>query len=265
MSLRMSKKEIILLLSALFLIVSVFAGGYYLYLKPKKQEISSKQLQLTTEEQLLATIQARLAGVKTPSAETVAELQKKVPVKQQLEQLIIELNKAEVLSNSLISSMNFSEADLIISPEESPTEGEQATEEIPPDEADNTEDTGEPEEPVELEQQVQPIPLPEGIKKLNINLEVTSPSFYDLMQFLETVESLSRLVVIESVAFSGNNEQTKIEQEKQDLTYTVTLAAFYMPELEDLQDQLPELEVPEPSNKTNPFASSPDITNDAPS
>jgi len=253
MSLQLSKKELILLLCSLLLIISVFVGGYFLFLKPKQQEISSKQSQLATEEQLLAAIQTRSGGTNQPSAESVAELQKKVPVKQQLEQLILDLNKAEVLSNSLITSMNFSEGEVVLNPEDNQPEEQEGI-----DETQQTESQG----AEESEQQVESTPLPEGVKKLNINLNVASPNYYDLMEFLETVESLNRLVVIESVSFAGNAELTNVEQENQDLTYSLTLAAFYMPELEDLQDQLPELEVPAPSNKTNPFASSPDITSD---
>ncbi|MCM3669910.1 pilus assembly protein PilO [Mesobacillus maritimus] len=262
MNLRLSKKELIILLSSVLIVILVFFAGQQLYLGPKKQEVENKQTQLDTEQQLLATIQTKVAGQSAPSAESVAELQKKVPVKKQLEQLILALNKAEVTSSSFISNMSFSEGDVAARASdatetvEGEQTGEQGTEQTETSEAtEATEATTTEDEPV-----YQPAPLPEGIKKLNVNLAVTSPNYKSLMKFLGELEKLKRRVVIESVAFSGATELTSVEQEKQEFSYSITLSAFYMPELEDLQDQLPQLEVPEPGNKTNPFAVSPNLS-----
>jgi type IV pilus assembly protein PilO len=261
MNLTLEKKELMILLSAVVLVVLILLGGYYLYLNPKKAEVSNKEAQLQTEEQLLAAIQTKVAGISAPSAESVAELQKKVPVKQQLEQLILDLNKAEVVSESFVSSMSFSEgavAPRVEENAEAPAEGEQ-----PPAEGEAaSEAAAATEETTEGEQQPQPVLLPEGIKKLNVSIAVKSPGYKELMKFLEALESLNRRVVIESVAFSGDSELTSLDTEKEEMSYSLTLAAFYMPELEDLQDKLPELEVPAPGNKVNPFATSADIPED---
>ena len=249
MSLRLSKQELLVLIASIVIVAAVIFGGKYLFLNPKKAEINSKKQQLQTEEQLLATIEAKLAGTSAPSPNSVAELQKKVPVKKQLEQLILDLNQAEVISNTLISNMSFSEGDVAAraaAPEE--TTQEETTEQ---------EGTG------EQKQEFPVLPVPEGIKKLNVNLAVTSPSYTDLMKFLDALEGLNRRVMIESVAFSGGTELTSVDEESQEFSYSVTLSAFYMPELEDLQDQLPELDVPAPANKTNPFATSADLTGSA--
>ncbi|SEM33136.1 type IV pilus assembly protein PilO [Mesobacillus persicus] len=257
MSLRLSKKELLILLASILVVVGFILGTYYLYLNPKKQEVSNKQDQLKTEEQLLAAIQTKIAGATAPLEGTVAELQKKVPVKQQLEQLILDLNKAEVMSKSFIANMSFAEGDVAARAGTEP-----ATAETPATTEGTEETTVEAEtvEPVADEQQYQPIPLPEGIKKLSVNLSVTSPGYKELMKFLDALEGLNRRIVIESVAFSGTTELTNVEVEQQEFSYSITLAAFYMPELEDLEDQLPELEVPAPGNKSNPFASSADLT-----
>lgn len=252
MSLRLSKQELLMLIAAVIIVAAVIFGGNFLFLNPKKAEISNKEQQLQTEELLLATIEAKLAGTSAPSPQSVAELQKKVPVKQQLEQLILDLNQAEVLSNSFISNMSFSEGDVAARTlEDAGAENSQETTDETSTETQATTDT----DTAEDENQYKPHPLPEGIKKLNVNLSVTSPSYDDLMGFLIALEGLNRRVMIESVAFSGSTELTNVEEEE--FTYSVTLSAFYMPTLEDLEDQLPELEVPEPSNKPNPFATSP--------
>ncbi|MBY0099123.1 hypothetical protein [Mesobacillus maritimus] len=276
MSLRLSKQELLVLIAAVVIVSAVIFGGNYLFLNPKKTEISNKEQQLQTEEKLLATIEEKLAGTSAPSPQSVAELQKKVPVKQQLEQLILDLNQAEVISNSLISNMSFSEGDVAARTLEDAgaentqettdqtgegTQNPQATQETTNESSEVTQNpqSTQETEATEGEEQYQPLPLPEGIKKLNVNLSVTSPSYKDLMDFLGALEGLNRRVVIESVAFSGSTELTNVEDKIQEFSYSITLSAFYMPTLEDLQDQLPELEVPAPGNKSNPFASSPDV------
>lgn len=257
MSLRLSKKDLLILLLSILVVLAFIFGTYYLYLNPKKQEVANKEQQLKTEEQLLAAIQTKIAGGTAPLEGTVAELQKKVPVKQQLEQLILDLNKAEVMSKSFISNMSFAEGEVAARATAEPAAAEttattEGTEEATP--------AAQTAEPAADEQQYQPIPLPEGIKKLSVNLSVTSPGYKELMKFLDALEGLNRRIVIESVAFSGTTELTNVEDEQQEFSYSITLAAFYMPELEDLEDQLPELEVPAPGNKSNPFASSADLT-----
>ncbi|MBM4762441.1 pilus assembly protein PilO [Bacillus sp. B15-48] len=230
MNLRFSKNEWILFIVALVILASFLVGSYFVYLKPKQETIVNKQAQLEVEEQLLAAVQARMSESTAPTSESVAELQKKVPVKKQLEQLILDLNKAEVIANSFISNMSFSEGAV-------------------------SANGGSPESTEEGEG----VSLPDGIKKLTVNLSVTSPNYPQLMKFLDTLERLNRRVVIESVSFSGGSELTNVDQEEENISYSLTLSAFYMPELEDLQDPLPELNVPAPSNKKNPFASFADL------
>lgn len=224
MNVQLTKQERMLLLFSVLLVILVIVGSYFFYIVPKNQEVSAKEVQLESEKQLLLTLQSQANERKAPSAASVAELQKKVPVKKQLELLILDLNKAEVVANSHISNMTFNEG----------TVSAPAAEES----AEN---------------------FPEGIKKLTVNLSVASPSYRDLMSFLQTLEALNRRVVIENVSFSGGSELTSIQQEKQEFTYSLTLSAFYMPELGDLEGQLPELKAPSPSNKRNPFATSADV------
>lgn len=233
MKLHLGKQERLTLLTSILVLFVLVIGGYYFFIYPKKQEISQKEIQLETEERLLAALRSKTVDKTTPTLESVAELQKKVPVKKQLEQFIIDLNKAEVMSNSLISNMNFSEGTVTVQPDENNEEGEG-----------------------EIQDEMEIVAPPEGIKKLIVNLAVTSPSYQDLMTFLDTLEGLNRRVVIESVAFSGGSELTSVDQERQEFSYSIALSAFYMPELEDLADQLPELEAPAPSLKKNPFATS---------
>lgn len=272
MTLRFSKKEIIILVGTVVLAALFILGGYFLYLSPKKTEISTKEAQLKSEQQLLTAIQGQLSETTVPSVENISELQKKVPVKQQLEQLILDLEKAEVVSGSFISNMAFSEGDVAAPTQENTATQEQTTEQANQEtnnqqQTDNQAETNNQQQTTDQAQtntnteEAEPAatPLPAGIKKLTVTLSVKSPTYYDLIKFIETLESLNRLVVVETVAFSGGKELTNLEEEQEELSYSLTFSAFYMPTLEDLQNQLPELETPAPSNKTNPFSSAPEL------
>ncbi len=106
----------------------------------------------------------------------------------------------------------------------------------------------------------QPAPLPAGIKKLTVTLAVVSSNYDELKSFIETLEALPRTLVVESVGFSSGGEITSLDSElKEELSYSITLSAFYMPALTDLQDQLPEVVPPAPGNKTYPFNKFPDL------
>lgn len=264
MTLRFEKKEIYTLLLALVLIIGSIFAGYYFYISPKKQDIETQTATLKSEKQLLATLQEK-ASVKNPvTAESIAVLQRKVPVKAQLEQLILDLEQAEVVSDSLITSMTFSEADVKApantvaqnqEKEKETTEKDKDTEKET-DAEDNQED--DKTEAVDLPEFV-PTPLPAGIKRITATLKVESATYENLKKFIDSLENLPRTIMVESVAFSGTEEVKKADSETKKLAYSLSISAFYMPGLTDLQSMLPELVAPKPSNKTNPFFISPDI------
>ena len=47
-----------------------------------------------------------------------------------------------------------------------------------------------------------------GLKKLTVSLSVESPTYEDLEKFIETLESLKRIVVVESINYTGGEEIT---------------------------------------------------------
>lgn len=279
MNLQFSKREtLILVLTVLLTIASIFAL-YYLYLEPKYKNIDTQTASLKSEKELLATLQKQQQTKSDITAESLAVLQRKVPVKPQQEQLILDLEQAEVISGTKIISMAFSEGDVAPPPAETPKNtdkdqananeednnknaednsdqnaDDQAASDETTDKNNNTEKEGENANTYE------PTPLPSGIKRLMVTLSVESNNYEELKKFIESLESLQRTVVIETISFSGTTEVTKVEATKDEkLSYNLTLSAFFMPGLTDLQDKLPELVAPPPANKTNPFNRFPDL------
>lgn len=287
MTLRFSKKEIFILTLAVVLTAALIFAGFHFYLSPKKRDIETKTSTLKSEQQVLAALQQQQTQKTDITVESIAALQRKVPVKPQLEQLILDLEKAEIVSGSQIKNMTFAEADVAgAAPEvqqQQPAEDENIEEssdsnkesegQVQLNAGENTQGTtqqsgtngqpsGQPSQQTGSNQPApyQPTPLPAGIKRLTVNLQVVSSNYDELKSFIETLEALPRTIVVESVGFSSGGEITSLDSElKEELSYSITLSAFYMPALTDLQDQLPEIVPPEPGNKTYPFNKFPDL------
>lgn len=197
------------------------------------------QNELDTEKQLLQVLQNKTKQAEERTIQSTMELQKEVPVKPLVEQFLLDLDKAEIISNSFISNLSVSEDEVSES-----AELLQSTEPIETDKVISTEEGNEAEVAVEF---------PEGLKKITVNLTVQSPSYYELEEFLTTVENLIRITKVESLSLTGPEEVTSIELDLQPLTYTVSVSIFYHPGLQDLVDQLPPLEIPDRGNKRNPL------------
>lgn len=228
---RFSRRQLLIFVLMLTVLGAAIIGLYFYLLYPRYQEIEELNNRVANEKKILAATRAEIAKQKSGLPESVVELQKKIPVKPLTEQLLLDLEKAEVVSDSAISSMTFNEEeDATTEPEE-----ENAT-----------------AEPQEKTKQSSSAP-PDGLKKVTVQLTVQSPSYYQLERFLQTLENLNRIVSVESLSFTGNPELTSVATEVNPLTYSVTVSAFYYPKLTELQNKLPQIDVPPPSKKRNPL------------
>ncbi|WP_223702927.1 pilus assembly protein PilO [Sutcliffiella deserti] len=238
MNIELERKHYVIFASVVTVLVVGIVLFYYLSYAPQQAKIDQKRQEINIEEQLIQVLDQQLASESANLVNTM-ELQRKIPVTAYIEQLILELEKAEVLSNSQIINMTFGDADF--------------TPSTTLDEYIESNTTLTDEEMEEQEQEQQDAYLPEGLKRVTVNLSVQSNDYEDLTLFLESLESLTRVIQIESVAFTGQPELTSVTQNFDPLNYSVQLSAFYHPELTDLIEDLPPISVPEPSNKTNPF------------
>ncbi len=227
MTVRFSKRQLFVFVLMLTVLGAAIIGLYFYLLYPRYQQIEELNNTVASEKKILAATRAEIAKQKSSLPESVVELQKKIPVKPLTEQLLLDLEKAEVVSDSTISSMTFNE-------EENATGEQQKT-----DASSKTEQSSSR--------------LPDGLKKVTVQLTVQSPSYYQLERFLQTLENLNRIVSIESLSFTGNPELTSVDTEVNPLTYSVTVSAFYYPKLAKLQNMLPQIDVPPPSKKRNPL------------
>ena len=224
MSLPITRKHIWTIIGILMVLILTFFLSYFYLLSPKYQKVNQLENELNTNQTLATTLENQLSQESEKIILSTTELQKRVPVDPLLEQFILDIEKAEVISNSFISSMSFSEGDF----------GE---------ENNNQEETSE-----EIVQQA-----PSGLKKLTVNLSVESPSYENMEKFLQTIENLKRITQIDSLSFTGEQEITSFEEGLGEINYSVTLSTFYQSKLKELRDEVPPFDKVKPSEKENPL------------
>lgn len=264
MTIHLHKKHFFLLLAAAFTLGFLYFGAYNLFIKPVKAEISmledSRDMYLT---------QIGTLG-ENPSTETKApvhsvELQRKVPVSPMVEQLVLDLEKAETVSNSKIESVTFAESeDAFLPPaepeavqSEAPAE-ETESPEAPADQSENAEVPSEssdtpPAQPVSAQETSALPAAPEGLRRILISLEVTSSHYFDMEAFISELENQQRVAKVDLLTFNGVKELTSLDQEAEPLKYSLQVSAFYMDSLQDLKDETPKVAAPEPGGKLNPL------------
>ncbi|MFT4412797.1 pilus assembly protein PilO [Fredinandcohnia humi] len=233
MIVQLSRKQKVLLTALLVLLAFLFTISYFLFIRPIQNDITKVENDLVTEQSILEALEVQAEETKNNTYMNTTELQKRIPVKPIVEQFILDLEKAEVVSNSTITRMEFTEENA-----EGQVEAEM--------EVENDSET-------ETTQNQQITVVGNGLKKITVTLSVESTNYFDLEEFLSTIENQTRIAQIESLTFTGLPEFISIDQSFDKLLYNVTISTFYYPELQDLIDQLPSLEVPEPSKKRNPL------------
>jgi type IV pilus assembly protein PilO len=253
MTLHFSRKQIIYLVMAIVFLVGVFYLTYFLLVKPVKLKIDQLENSVKTEERLLELISDKRTN-DTPIISST-EIQKRIPVVPLVEQIVLDLERAETLSESRVISMSYSESEFTLLDETQPVEGQEAAnpENIEENDQVSTDNgSDESQQTVEVED-VDP-QLIDGLNQITVTLQVQSPTYPDLEKFLSVIEHQTRITRVESLSFSGTPELTSVDQIAQPLVYDVTISTFYMPKYTELAEEAPKLTVPPPSNKDNPLA-----------
>jgi type IV pilus assembly protein PilO len=253
MNLRFEKKHTMILVMLALLAILLYIGAYFLYISPLKDSLALKESQLQSEQQLSETLETRLSTASASDFNSTVEMQKMLPVDPMTEQLVLDLEKAEVVSNSYITSMEFNNDGAALS-EAQPANGEQ------PAAADTTSGENQGTETVAADENQ--IKMPDGIAKNSVTVTVESASYFDLEKFIATLEKLQRVVMVDSISFAGPEEINSLSDEEKMIVMTLTINTFYLSGFDDLKESNPKIEAPEPANKRNPFPTFGDYSED---
>lgn len=254
--------------TVLILLVAIvlFAYMYVAMYRPVAFNIKTTNQQLQSEEEVIVVLEQQAGETVSGPSVATGTLQQKIPVKPMSDRLLLDFEKAELLSRSLITAIVFTEGEegtVPATPEEDMTQFENRgtaadlenadaidQEEEATDEkvTDATEEEVEPAEQPILEEV-----LPKGIRKIRAQMTVESPGYAEMDRFIDTLENQMRMLKVEKLEFTGPEETQKLAGEIEPITYNITVTAYYMPELLDLLQDLPEIDTPAPANKRDPF------------
>jgi type IV pilus assembly protein PilO len=270
MKLLFSNKEKIILAAFVLVLILFVAILQFYFLSPLKSDLQSKQQMLASEQKLLETMQKKSGNNETANANTT-ELQKEIPVKPLQDQFILDLQQAEAVSNSQIKSMTFAESGQATTTTQpttatattqnqsytgtsSQTNTSSRTAATQQQNAQTTSGTAGQQTTQNANTETATATSTPAASKLTVQLSIQSPHYEDLEKFINTLEGLKRITVVEAINYTGNKEITSLAQDNKPLDYTLTISAYYLPGLTDLDKQLPKVDFPAPANKENPLS-----------
>ncbi|SDI41400.1 type IV pilus assembly protein PilO [Planococcus glaciei] len=213
-SLTKSQKEKGLIILAVVFLLVLGAYSYFLVYAPAKEARLQAEQTLSSERDVLIALQTQLKELPEGEKISTSELQQKVSIEPLSETLILQIEQAELLSDTLITNIEMLE------------------------------------EPVTL-----PVPVEglENMQQVKTTVTFETPNYKGITAFIKEIEAMDRILVIDSIDFTSNDEVTAVETEKEPVEVTVSFAAYFRPDLIALVDTLPKVDAPPPAKKVNPL------------
>ncbi len=224
MKLSFTKKAMITLIISVSVTMLLLSGGYIYMVSPKFNERTNAENRLETEFQMLEILKENGVDEEETIEEETTYLQRKLPVEPLLDQLLLDFQRVEALSNTYILSMDIDQnRDAVL---------------VETEEVDENTSEGESSE---------------RLKQISAFLSVRANSYEDLFQFLAEIDRLPRIIAIDSISFIGTDEKVMIDDETDILEFLVTVSTYYYPHLPQLKDELPKVIHPAPGERENPL------------
>ncbi|WP_052461750.1 hypothetical protein [Sporosarcina koreensis] len=218
----------VLILSIIFFLLLAAYSWYQLY-APAREANEQAVSSLADQREVLFELQRQVAAQPEEVSSNSRPLQQKVPVLPLEEQLLVQLEKAEVKSRADIGDVQFTKG------ETGPDLTEPAAESI------ESGDT--------------PEPSPEtAIQAMTVDVELTASDYSQVDRFIREIEKMERIFIVQSIELTPPEEQREVEEETVPLELTLSFQAFYRPDLTDLIEETPKLDAPDPAGKVDPTA-----------
>lgn len=209
-----SQKEKGLIALAIVFLLALSAYSYFMLYTPAKDMRMQSEQTLSSERDVLIALQTQLKELPEVERVSTSKLQQKVSVEALTELIVLQIEQAELMSGTLVDTIGI-------------TEGL-----------------------VEL-----PVPV-EGLENLQevlTTVTVKADNYKEITRFIEKVEAMERIMIVEAIDFGSNEETTAADQEKEAIDVNVTFSAYFRPDLIALADTLPKVDAPTPAGKVNPL------------
>jgi len=234
-----SNKNTSLLLLVMLVAALLFAVYYYIVL-PKKDNVESLESSINALQTEITSIQEQMSSTgdqTTTEVENVFGMRQKLPESREIDQLLLNLEEIEYISEARITSIGFNSYDTLVSEsaiapideEEVDTEENAADETATEGETDATGEVTEAEEGTETPvSDISAEALPPELKLITFNLEIEVPENQNLQQFIKELEKLPRIMHIDTISFTLPGEEGEImEDAAETLNASIQVTTFY--------------------------------------
>lgn len=213
-SMTKSQKEKALIALAVFFLLALGLYAYFLVYAPAKDAREQARQSLRSERDVLMALQTQMKELPEGEPVSTLELQKKVSIEPLSELMVLQIEEAELLSGTRVEAIALTEADVAL-----------------------------------------PVPVEglENLKEVETTVTFTAEDYNEITDFISEIETMERILVIESINFGANPEIREVVEETERLQVTLSFAAYYRPDLIALGDTLPKIDAPAPANKQDPL------------
>jgi len=236
MTIEFTRKHLAFSLLGILFIVGLACYCYFIVLQPLKNERNNIESQLQLQQRLLTQNQSVTAPNQNKEIKiSTALLQDELPVKPLEDQFLLNLEKAETLSGVLISSIGSANIE------------DKNARQLENGILENT-------VPIQPKQNgITNSQTNNDVKDLTFSLQVKYMYYEQLHNFLQEIEKSTRIIQVESVNFTGKNDQSSLTSAPVKSEASIVIKTFYDPSLKGLALQDPTIDVPKSCEKrTNP-------------
>lgn len=202
--------------------VALLFAVYYYVVLPKKEDVSVIQNSITTLQSEVFKIQEQITIAKSDASDIASDtfaLRKKLPQDRAMTELLLSIEEIEFVSESRILSLDFNNYDTTVvdSTLQEPSQLEAMVEGMETGEVDTA--------PVsEIAQEA----LPVDLKMLTFSVNVESPNAEKFTLFLKELESLERVMRVDTIDYSLPGEENEFAEDKSAIVLaTIQVTTFY--------------------------------------
>ena len=235
----MSSQKSSLILLIVLIATLLFAIYYYMIL-PKKDEVQSLERSIHSIQGEIDSLQEQntlVTSVQT-STSNLYEIRQKLPQNRNIDQLLLNLEEIEYMTETRITAINFNSYDQLVSEsgiqngeDEQSEEPESDIEAVTAEKDEKAEENKEPNEEEQLQTPISSISsefLPSELKLITFSLQVEGAKDEQLKAFIEEVEQLQRIMHIDTINYSLPGEEDEFNEESSDVVnMSIQATTFY--------------------------------------
>lgn len=213
-----------LMLSGLLFVLLIVL--YFAFISPLLSDLKDERANHIDLQNEIAVLEKQIQQIDETQEELTQEqleLQKKVPLTRELEEIVLILQDIELQSSSLIELIDFYYDSSLPTPDFS--------HELDADEViEGANDTESEENSDKESQTIKLKEKPESLQVITISMEITSPSYDDFLQLIKEIEQQERIMSVSKLQFEKTSDFTVKDEQDELITHKVELMTFYYKE-----------------------------------